>query len=154
VKAAPRLRQVPWPHYPRGHRGHEHKRGEYSLTASSPWVEFPILNGSHIWTPGQDPGPVRAIYNDRDRSTFDVVYHDPAAPRNHRGKFHPFTKGRYRPATRSDWFKQPSASQSSTSRHVPTVREPARPDRVQPPRACKVNVAYTYQRTVCITVAS
>ncbi|KAK4233104.1 hypothetical protein C8A03DRAFT_19748 [Achaetomium macrosporum] len=138
--------------YPKRHCGHEQRNGHYSLTARGPWVEFPVLNGSHIWTPGEAPGPVRAIYNDANRSIFDVVYHDPAAPRNPHGRFRRFTKAEYRPATRPKRPQPPRTRPSSTSCTVPSVREAARPIRHKPPRACKVEVTYAYQRTVCITV--
>jgi len=80
--------------YPKVHVGHEHWKKKYKLRARQPWVEFPILNnrdGRH-WTGEDHPGPVRAIYTEKDRKKFDVVYHDPTEDGD--GEHQPFRKAR------------------------------------------------------------
>lgn len=42
------------------------------------------------------PGPYRAVYNDNDRTTFDVMYHDVRQPVSRDGN-HQFSLGRYHP---------------------------------------------------------
>ncbi len=73
----------PLTRYPKFHIGLEHWGRDYKLRARLPWVEFPILNNrtGRVWTRGDPPGPVRAVYNDTDRTKFDIIYHDPLAKR-------------------------------------------------------------------------
>ncbi|KAK6829501.1 hypothetical protein PG987_010085 [Apiospora arundinis] len=56
------------------------------LSSPAPHREFPIApspqpgEAPRNWQPGRKPGPVRAFYNEQDRSQFDVGYHDPSRP--------------------------------------------------------------------------
>ncbi|AEO59740.1 hypothetical protein MYCTH_96108 [Thermothelomyces thermophilus ATCC 42464] len=100
VRAAPSPGDPGDAQYPKYHGGYEHWEHIYKLRSKPPWVEFPILThrNGRIWTQGQPPGPVRAVYNNADRSKFDVVYHDRSAAR--RGVDNGFTKAIYRPGRR------------------------------------------------------
>ena len=59
-------------------------RTPQDLSAQPPYMEYPITpspqSGSapSNYRRGVEPGPVRAFYNNGDRSKFDVGYHDPA----------------------------------------------------------------------------
>ncbi|KAI1389651.1 uncharacterized protein F4822DRAFT_427992 [Hypoxylon trugodes] len=79
------------------------------LSAQQPWWEYPIVpspqNGSAPGNYGSSsrPGPVRAFYNNGDRSRFDVGYHDlneaPLGPRRDKAFPNtPYTLGQYHPA--------------------------------------------------------
>ncbi|KAK6860442.1 hypothetical protein PG995_004078 [Apiospora arundinis] len=74
-----------------------------------PHREFPIVPSPKPGEPGRkwkgksEPGPVRAFYNENDRTQFDVGYHDktraPLGPQN--GRKHqntPFSLATYHPA--------------------------------------------------------
>lgn len=79
------------------------------LQAQPPYKEFPIVpsprNGSasRNYVHPDPPGPVRAFYNDGDRSKFDVGFHDekepPRGPREGRPYMDsPFSLAPYLPA--------------------------------------------------------
>ncbi|KAK4203417.1 hypothetical protein QBC40DRAFT_346273 [Triangularia verruculosa] len=83
--------------YPHRYRGNFAQELELTLVQGA-LIGFPILRdveNGRCYSHSGSPGPVRAVYNDHDRSRFEVVYHDPSKPR--RGRFHPFSKGRYVP---------------------------------------------------------
>ncbi|KAK1465877.1 hypothetical protein CMEL01_11869 [Colletotrichum melonis] len=78
-------------HYPRVY----HNQPPLPLSSAPPYREFPIVpspqDGStpkNFTRSDPTPGPVRAFYNENDRSTFDVGYKDvtlaPRGPRNGR----------------------------------------------------------------------
>ncbi|KAK4040793.1 hypothetical protein C8A01DRAFT_15353, partial [Parachaetomium inaequale] len=148
VQAAPW--RLPARGYPKSHKGFEHRGNVYTLRAEPPWVEFPILNTRDGcgWRGDQSPGPVRAIYNDDDRGTFDVVYHDPTAER--RGKHHGFTMAIYRPATRWNGTRSGNTRRSGSmgnSTEWPSLGQGVVGGQ-KPSGACKVEIRHTYQRTV------
>ncbi|KAL2174889.1 uncharacterized protein P884DRAFT_272005 [Thermothelomyces heterothallicus CBS 202.75] len=113
VRAAPSPGDPRDAQYPKHHSGYEHWEHIYKLRSKPPWVEFPILThrNGRVWTQGHPPGPVRAVYNDADRSKFDVVYHDRSAAR--RGVANGFTKAIYRPG------RQPLNSPNRERTNVP-----------------------------------
>lgn len=67
-----------------------------------PYQHIPVFSGQHqSWHPRDcpPPGPYRAVYNDNDRTTFDLMYHDPRRPRTSSGE-HEFSLGHYHPGSR------------------------------------------------------
>ncbi|KAK6065698.1 hypothetical protein SCUP234_12459 [Seiridium cupressi] len=86
-----------------------HNQPPQPLRAQQPYKEYPIVPspqggsapGNH--RAGRRPGPVRAFYNDADRTKFDVGYHDansaPAGPRDGREFMNTnYSLGKYYPA--------------------------------------------------------
>jgi hypothetical protein len=60
-------------------------REKLPLQAQSPWKEYPVMP-SGSWDPATGKHGVkatRAIYNNGDRGTFDVIYHDPTISDRH-----------------------------------------------------------------------
>lgn len=77
------------------------------LQAKSPWRGHPIVNDRPNYDPSirNSMGGVRGVYNNNDRNTFDVVYHDPTKSDDPAGNY---SLANYRPAThRND---RPSSS--------------------------------------------
>ncbi|KAK8016827.1 hypothetical protein PG993_015016 [Apiospora rasikravindrae] len=71
--------------------GHYNNNPPLPLSANKPYREFPVVpSPAPGRTPqnyrGGEPGPIRAFYNEQDRSHFDVAYKDatkpPRGPRN------------------------------------------------------------------------
>ncbi|KAK1754086.1 hypothetical protein QBC47DRAFT_362067 [Echria macrotheca] len=61
--------------YPKTYRNDE----KLDLEAKSPWREYPVFS-SGKWDPSSGAsgaGAARIIYNNGDRDSFNVVYHDP-----------------------------------------------------------------------------
>lgn len=85
-----------------------HNQPPEPLRAQPPFREYPVVpspaNGSPAGNyTGGNPGPTRAFYNNNDRSTFDVGYHDstraPLGPRNGRAHTNtPYSLAKYVPA--------------------------------------------------------
>ncbi|KAH8755789.1 hypothetical protein F5883DRAFT_177387 [Diaporthe sp. PMI_573] len=71
------------------------------LQAKSPWKGHPIVQDRPNYDPSirDSMGGVRGIYNEADRSTFDVAYHDPTKGKDPRDNY---SLGTYRPATHRD----------------------------------------------------
>ncbi|KAK7984723.1 hypothetical protein PG988_002345 [Apiospora saccharicola] len=78
------------------------------LSSPGPHLEYPIVPSPRLgqagvnYQRGSAPGPVRAIFNETDRSRFDVGFHDDtkAPPRPQKGKGYqnsPFSLATYHP---------------------------------------------------------
>ncbi|KAK4241037.1 hypothetical protein C8A03DRAFT_12684, partial [Achaetomium macrosporum] len=102
--------------YPKPFSNHE----ALSLSSKAPHREFPLTptpgtssNSARNYR-GGDPGPVRAVYNDRDRSSVDVAYHDPngapVGPRN--GRANPST-----PYAMAKYRESPTYTDTSECKH-------------------------------------
>lgn len=76
-------------------------REKLPLQAKSPWKGYPIVTDKPNYDPNarNSEGAVRGIYNNSDRSKFDVAYHDPTKSE----KFgENYSLGTYRPGTHRD----------------------------------------------------
>lgn len=80
--------------YPETFKDKEKTKG---LQSKTPRKEYPIIPGPGNWVPGVSgtADKVRAVYNNNDRTTFDVVYHDVKKSSN---AFENFSVANYRPA--------------------------------------------------------
>ncbi|KAJ0290072.1 hypothetical protein COL940_001177 [Colletotrichum noveboracense] len=76
------------PSYHGGNHGYPHQyfnRERLPVRSEAPRYEHPIMpspgEGRELdnWRPGLIPGPVRAIYNEDDRTVFEVGYHERSA---------------------------------------------------------------------------
>jgi hypothetical protein len=86
-----------------------HNDEKLPLSSKGTHFEFPIkpssgvVAGSSGFQGGGPPGPVRAFYNNRDRTTFNIGFKDsskpPRGPRNGRPEPNlPYSLGIYHPA--------------------------------------------------------
>ncbi|KAE9575565.1 hypothetical protein CGCF415_v001352 [Colletotrichum fructicola] len=99
------------PSYHGGNRGYPHQyfnRERLPVRSEASRYEHPIMpspgEGRELdnWRPGLIPGPVRAIYNEDDRTVFEVGYHErsaaPSGPHvGARQSNTPFRLARYHP---------------------------------------------------------
>ncbi|KAK0750262.1 hypothetical protein B0T18DRAFT_389714 [Schizothecium vesticola] len=53
-----------------------------------PWVSVEIMAPEYL---GIWPGPLRALYNENDRSRFVLMYHDKTRPRRPHSRWYPFS---------------------------------------------------------------
>ncbi|KAI8162297.1 hypothetical protein K4K49_000888 [Colletotrichum sp. SAR 10_70] len=99
------------PSYHGGNHGYPHQyfnRERLPVRSEAPRYEHPIMPSPgegrepDNWRPGLIPGPVRAIYNEDDRTVFEVGYHErsaaPSGPHvGARQSNTPFRLARYHP---------------------------------------------------------
>jgi hypothetical protein len=84
-------------HYPAPYMGYPNQGTPLTLQASPPIQHYPINpNGPESWDNTTLPGQARLFYNDNNRTTIDVGYHDPRQPTA--GRWAEFSNARYRPA--------------------------------------------------------
>ncbi|KAL2151407.1 hypothetical protein VTH82DRAFT_6505 [Thermothelomyces myriococcoides] len=93
VQAAPSPRKGQKKGYPSGFGNQE----GLDLQASKPLVHTPIIPGTSQPYQSGPPGAHRVVYNDKDRSKCDVIYHDDSKPKSKNAKHAPFSKATYVP---------------------------------------------------------
>src|SRR5947208_1803363 len=93
--AATQVQSAPAPNrlnkYPSKFGNHEN----LPLIAAAPLQHMPLVKAG-TWSPGTPPGKVRGVYNDGNRTDFDVVYHNTSAGQTAQG-FGKFTQANYHP---------------------------------------------------------
>lgn len=82
--------------YPHTFKNHE--KLPLELDPNNGIIEHP-LTPRDPYVPGDPPGPARIFVNERDRSRFEVGYHDPTKPKPEGSKCHPFSLANLRPGS-------------------------------------------------------